>query len=204
MDSNNNQVTPGSTAKHKKKFPFLLVVIVIVIIAAAAAVAIWLLNRENIPPIDFEKDNKISLYSVRAANIDPTEYTLGDELNTETEEKAKEYLDIEEENIDAFMGYFNDKIKAALSKNETDLACKLLWRESDLLSNRGFYEVSLRALLNMNTSKLVRFQKVYLYRSIVSAAAVVDDQTTVDKYSALVTELDPEDDRGELELINAE
>lgn len=177
-----------------KKTLIITLILVLGIGGIAAASAILLMNKksdDSIAEINYEEDNKLTMDSLRAVEADPTSYTLDDALLEETEDKAAEYLDAEEMNTDALMDYFDGKIKSALAKNKTDDALKILWREQDIFLQRGFEELALQALLNMDESKLVKFQKIYLYRAIVSMADRLGDTELEEKYAALVFELDP-------------
>lgn len=163
----------------------------VAVVAIAVAVVFILKNKSDAPAINFEEDNKIGMNTIRAAEVDPTNYELKEQDEDETAEKADQYLDSIEMGVDAFLDYYKKKIDAQLAKNNTDEALKLLWREQDQLQHRGFNELSQKILLEMDTSKLVNFQKIYLYRAIVTASALVGDQDTLNKYSAMVDELDP-------------
>ncbi len=185
-------IVDNKPAKKSRKTLAILIVSVVVLGLVAAIVLLVLNNKQNdTSGINFEEDNKLDMYSLRAAEVDPTTYDLDEEIIEETDNKAYELLDAEEANPEALRKYFKDAINAELKKNNTDEALKLLWREQDILMRRGFSEDALKALLEMDESKLVKFQKIYLYRAIVTASVMVGDQENLDKYSALVRELDP-------------
>lgn len=162
----------------------------VVAIAALAVGLFFVFRNKNDNNIDLEEDNKITLYSERAAKVNPMNYELSEQDNDEANMKASQYLDAQDMDTDALLKYFKDKIDAELKKNNTDEALKLLWKEQDLLQARGFNDLVLKILLEMDTSKLVNFQKIFLYRAIVTASVMADDSETQQKYEALVNELD--------------
>ncbi len=213
MDPNNNQpvnqpapsqvgngqsvinVHAPKPVSAKKNNKVLIFVIAGVVVVAAVAVALFFVfKNKNDNAIDFEKDNQISLYSERAAKVNPMNYELSEKDNDEAEQKALELLDAQEMDTDALLKYFKDKIKTELDKNNTDEALKILWKEQDILQERGMNDLVLKVLLEMDDSKLVKFQKIFLYRAIVTAAVMNDDEQTLAKYEELVKELDPPTD----------
>ena len=182
----------GQKKKSNKK-PLIFGLIGLAVVAAVAVAVVFIIKNNSVPPINFEEDNKLTIYSERASKVDPTNYELSEQDNDEAEEKAEQLLDAVEMDTDELLSYFKKKIQGELDKNNTDGALKLLWKERDILQERGFNDMVQKVLLEMDTSKLVNFQKIYLYRAIVTASVMVGDQDTMSKYSALVNELDPSD-----------
>ena len=190
--SHNTPKTVAPKKKDSKNKGLILGVVGILVVAGAITAAVILLNKNSdTKTINYDEENKIGLNTIRASEVDPTNYELSEQDKDATENAASDYLDALEMDVDAFLAYFKEKINAQLDKNNTDEALRLLWREQDLLQDRGFNELVQKILLEMDTSKLVNFQKVYLYRAIVTASAMVGDQETLDKYAAMVDELDP-------------
>ncbi len=191
----NNGVHVGAkVAKSNKKTGLIFGIAGAAVLVIAGVVVFLVLKNKNDNTIDFEEGNKVSLYSERAAKVNPMNYELSEKDNDEAEQKALDLLDASEMDTDALLKYFKDKIKAELDKNNTDEALKFLWKEQDILQERGMNDLVLKVLLEMDDSKLVKFQKIFLYRAIVTAAVMNDDAETLAKYEALVMELDPPTD----------
>lgn len=194
----NAQPVKIDNQKPKKNNAKVLIISLIVLLGVGgiAVAAILILNNNKkdddaIAYIDYEKEDKIGMDDLRAINTSPTNYTVDPEVLEKTNDKAAEYLDVEDLDTDALREYFKKEINAELKKNKTDDALKLLWREEDVLRERGFDELALQVLLEMDQTKLVKFQKIHLYREIVSMAVLNGNSEIEEQYSKLVLELDP-------------
>ena len=194
VDNGQSGFNPNVASTPKRagsKKPLIIGILGVAVLAAAGVGIFFLFKNKSVPAIDFEEENKISINSVRAAEVNPMNYELSEHDNDEAEEKAGEFLDSPDMDIDALLKYFKDKIQGELDKNNTDEPLKLLWKERDVLQKRGFNEQILQVLLDMDTSKLVTFQKIFLYRAIVTASAILGNEETMNEYTARVYALDP-------------
>ena len=173
--------------KHKQKNKLNIVLIGIIAVVAIAVIMMLIMFMTNRQP-----EAEIDIRSDEAAEIDPTNYNISEDDKNSLKNKFDELLgDTENPNAGAVYEYFSNEINSSLNKGDTKRACTLLWVEHDAFMEKGMHNEALEALLRMDDSKLEKYQKIYLYRAIVTASVITEKKDIEDKYTALVQELDP-------------
>ena len=172
-----------------KKPDTLKVVIIAVAAVVVVGVGVFLVLRAS---NGAQNNDEISVNSETAAKIDPTNYEIDEATKEDLNKQAMELLN-SEEGVAAVYKFFDDKINGYLFMNDTSNACVMLWVEYDFLEMYASVEDALGALLRFDDSKLVKYQKIFLYRHIVSASVAACDSETEMEYTALVQELDTVD-----------
>lgn len=201
-NGNNNvrstNVTSGSTRLEKRPKPDsknnkkTRKVKPSVLIAAGAVVLVAVVCAIFFLPNGNKEHEEVSMNSSKAAEIDPTNYNMSDEEKKMYKDKVIELLgDNAEANMEKVYSYFTNEINKQLGSGNTDQACKILWIEHDTFMENAMPESALQALLRMDDTKLEKYQKIYLYRAIVTASVTTNNKEVEDKYTALVIELDP-------------
>ena len=165
----------------------ILIASEVIALLIVVGLLIFLIVRNN----ENSRSDDISINSEIVAKIDPTNYEIDEDEKNDLNEEASKLL-ASEEGIEAVYKYFDSKINGRLGSGDTDGACVILWTEYDFLIINASIEDALAALLRFDDSKLVKYQKIYLYRHIVSASVMAGDVETENKYTALVQELDTE------------
>lgn len=179
------------SAKTEKKHKTIVIrvglcVLCVVVIAVITVVLIRVININN----NKARLDNVSINSEEAGNVDPTNYELDEKENLQNK-FSELFGDGNQENINKIYEHFTGLIDGALRSGDSEYACKILWVEHDSFMERGMPAEALESLLRMNDAELANYQKIYLYRAIVTASVHSGNKAVEDEYTAKVQELDP-------------